>query len=289
VTGATQVFDQVGLQLEAGVIGADVNAHAGKSAIWHAGRVTDLTYAQDGYDIRLEWGAEGIDVLAGECGVLVIVDVMSFSTAVDIATSRGASVLPVPWRDGKPDAAAVRAARDAGFVIGGERSWSLKPGTLLDIPAGTLLALPSPNGATLCVRAAATGVRVLAGCLRNARSVAGRALAVAGGRPVGVIPAGERWPTDGMPLRPSFEDLIGAGAIVAALRTLHGGPVSPEALLAAKAALSVDDLDLALADCSSGRELIGMNRRGDVELASELDVSVAAPVLVDGVLVDVDR
>lgn len=276
------------LQLEARVVGADVYAHDAQSAIWHADRVTDLTYAQDGFDIRLEWGVEGVDILAGECGVLVIVDVMSFSTAVDVAVGRGARILPLPWQAGMRDEDAVRAAREAGFVIGGERSWSLRPATLLDIPAGTLLALPSPNGATLCARAAATGVRVLAGCLRNARSIAGRALAVAGGRPIGVIPAGERWATDGRPLRPSFEDLVGAGAIVAALRTLHGGSVSPEAMAAAQTALSVDDLDAALSECTSGRELIRFDRRMDVELASELDVSVAAPVLVDGVLVDVE-
>lgn len=245
--------------------------------------MTDLTYAQDGYDIRLEWGAEGVDVLAPECGVLVIVDVLSFSTAVDVAVGRGARILPLPWRDER----AAQAAKAAGAVLGGERSWSLRPSSLLDIPSGTLLALPSPNGATLCGRAAATGVRVLAGCLRNARSIAGQALAAAGGRPIGVIPAGERWGVEGRPLRPSLEDLIGAGAIVAALRTLQGGSASQEALLAANAALAVDDLSATLADCTSGRELVKYGRAADVELAAELDVSVVAPVLVDGVLADV--
>jgi 2-phosphosulfolactate phosphatase len=252
---------------------------------WHGTLpdVTQATYAQDGYDIRLEWGAEGVDVLAPECGVLVIVDVLSFSTAVDIAVARGARILPLPWRDER----AAAAARAAGALLGGETSWSLRPSSLLDITAGTLLALPSPNGATLCARATAAGTRVLAGCLRNARSVATRALTVAGGRPVGVIAAGERWAVDGRPLRPSVEDHLGAGAIVAALRVLDGGVPSPEAALAAAAALATDDLPTAVAECSSGRELIGWDRPRDVVLAGELDVSTAAPVLVDGVLVDV--
>jgi 2-phosphosulfolactate phosphatase len=245
--------------------------------------VTDTTYAQDGFDIRLEWGPDGVDVLAAECGVLVIVDVLSFSTAVDVAVSRGARILPLLHRD----EAAARTAKAAGAVLGGEKSWSLRPSSLLDIPAGTLLALPSPNGATLCVRAAATGVRVVAGCLRNARSVAGHALAAAGGRPVGVIAAGERWSVDGRPLRPSFEDFVGAGAIIAAMRVLGGGKPSREAAAAATVALATDDLDVALTECTSGVELITGGHPHDVELAGELDVSTAAPVLVDGVLVDV--
>lgn len=245
--------------------------------------VTDGVFTQDGYDIRLEWGAEGVATLAEHCGALVIVDVLSFSTSVDIAVGRGARILPLPWRDER----AAAAAKAAGAVLGGERSWSLRPSSLLDIPAGTLLALASPNGATLATKAAATGTRVLAGCLRNARSVAGQALATAGGRPVGVVPAGERWDVDGRPLRPCVEDLLGAGAIVAAMLVLGGGIASPEALMASRAALATDDLAAAVVGCSSGRELIAHGRPQEVELAAELDVSTAAPVLVDGVLADV--
>jgi 2-phosphosulfolactate phosphatase len=245
--------------------------------------VTDATYAQDGYDIRLEWGVEGVDVLAPECGALVVVDVLSFSTAVDVAVARGARILPLPYRDER----AAEAAKAAGALLGGETSWSLRPSSLLDITAGTLLALPSPNGATLCVRAASAGTRVLAGCLRNARSVAARALAVAGGRPVGLIAAGERWNVDGRPLRPSVEDHLGAGAILAALRVLGPGTASPEAALASDAASATHDIGGAIAECSSGRELIGWDRAQDVALACETDVSTAAPVLVDGVFVDV--
>ena len=256
---------------------------AGTGGTGRLSTVTDAVFTQDGYDIRLEWGAEGIAALAEHCGALVVVDVLSFSTAVDIAVGRGARILPLPWRDER----AAAAARAAGAVLGGEGSWSLRPSSLLDIPAGTLLALASPNGATLATKAAATGVRVLAGCLRNARSVAGQALAAAGGRPIGVIAAGERWNVDGRPLRPCVEDLLGAGAIVAALLVLAGGDASPEALLASRAALATDDPGTALAECSSGRELIGWDRARDVELAGELDVSTVAPVLVDGVLADV--
>lgn len=239
----------------------------------------DAVYTQDGFDVRLEWGPEGVDALAGACAVLVIVDVLSFSTSVDVAVGRGARILPLPWRDER----AAAAATDAGAVLAGERSWTLRPSSLVDIPAGTFLALPSPNGATLSRRAADAGVRVLAGCLRNATAVAARATAIGG--PVGVIAAGERWSQDGRPLRPGLEDYLGAGAIVAAMQ--GGATASPEAAVAATAARSITDIAATVVECTSGRELIKWGHPGDVELAGQLDVSDAVPVLVDGVFADV--
>ncbi|HEY0806138.1 MAG TPA: 2-phosphosulfolactate phosphatase [Pseudonocardiaceae bacterium] len=236
----------------------------------------DVVYTQDGFDVRLEWGPEGVDALASACAVLVIVDVLSFSTAVDVAVGRGVRILPLPWRDER----AAAAASAAGAILAGERSWTLRPSSLVDIPAGTFLALPSPNGATLCRRAADAGVRVLVGCLRNATAVATRAQAIGG--PIGVIAAGERWSRDGRPLRPGLEDYLGAGTIVAAIH----GTTSPEAAVAAEAARTVTDIAATLAECTSGRELIKWGHADDVELAGRLDVSGVAPELVDGVLTD---
>jgi hypothetical protein len=48
-----------------------------------------------------EWGAKGIEVLGPHAAVLVIVDVLSFSTAVDVAVSRGRYGLPVSLRGSK--------------------------------------------------------------------------------------------------------------------------------------------------------------------------------------------
>ncbi|WP_410569574.1 2-phosphosulfolactate phosphatase [Amycolatopsis sp. cmx-4-61] len=236
-------------------------------------------WEQSGHDVRLEWGAEGVAALGRECAVLVVVDVLSFGTTTDLVVGRGGRVLPVRWRDER----GVAAARAAGAVIAGESGFTLRPSSVTEIPPGTLLALPSPNGATLCDTAAATGAHVLAGCLRNATAVAAKAAALGG--PIGLIPAGERWGVhifgDGEtfgPLRPCVEDQVGAGAIAAALAG-HGLSLSAEAAFAARSA----DVT-ALAACVSARELREAGHGGDVVLATQSDVSAAAPVLTGGVL-----
>jgi 2-phosphosulfolactate phosphatase len=73
------------------------------------------------------------------------------------------------------------------------------------------------------------------------------------------------------------EDLLGAGAIAAAL----GGSLSPEAAAAAGAFESVD-VGTQLVHCESGRELVDAGFPQDVELAAMLNVSRTVPVLRDG-------
>ncbi|MEU4449227.1 2-phosphosulfolactate phosphatase [Actinosynnema sp. NPDC050801] len=232
-------------------------------------------FGQEGCRLRLEWGPEGVAALGEQCAVLVIVDVLSFSTAVDVVVGRGGAVRPVHWKD------RASAARPA------DPSWTLRPSSLVSVPSGTELELASTNGATLCTLAASTGAVVLAGCLRNARAVAAAARELAEGGPIGVVPGGERWgitlfeQADVGPLRPAVEDLLGAGAVMASL--LGYGSASVEAAMAAEAFAwaSVPDV---LAGCVSGRELIAAGHGGDVALASEVNVSSAVPHLVDGVL-----
>ena len=226
---------------------------------------------QSEFDVRCEWGLHGVQALAPVSDVVVIVDVLSFTTCVDIATANGAVVFPYRFRDDTAgDYARARSALLAGPRGAGGGAYSLSPGGLLEIPAGTRLVLPSPNGSTLSLATGATPT--LAGCLRNSRSVA----ACAGrlGRRVAVIPCGERWP-DGS-LRPAVEDLIGAGAIVSGLDARK----SPEAR-AAEAVFesSRGDLGSILAACASGQELIQRGYRADVDLSSRLDCSESVPLL----------
>jgi 2-phosphosulfolactate phosphatase len=251
-------------------------------------------YEQDGYDLRLEWGPDGVAALAPHCAVVVVVDILVFTTSVDVALGRGGRVLPLPWRDEHAEQAALRAgaviARTGlrrtteGFdaEIPNVNIWTLRPSSLVELPAGTLLAVASPNGATLCVNAAESGTTVLAGCLRNASAVAAAAKRIAGDRPIGLVPGGERWHhTQDRGLRPSLEDYLGAGALAHALA---GPNSSPEAQLAAMAFTSARErLPALLARSVSGRELAHAGVPIDVELAGALDASDVVPILTGGV------
>ncbi|MFI9380302.1 2-phosphosulfolactate phosphatase [Kutzneria sp. NPDC052558] len=243
--------------------------------------MSEDVFSQTGYRIRLEWGEDGLAALAPSCAVLVIVDVLSFTTAVDIALDRGGRVLPVR----RGDVRAISSARSAGAVVAGDQKWTLRPSSLLDLPAGTLFALPSPNGATLCARAAAGGATVFAACLRNAEAVAREVEKIAGQRPIGIVPAGERWGVTAGPLRPGIEDLLGAGAVAAALLATDARGASPETTLAASCfSHEVENVVELLRGCSSGRELTAAGHAADVELAAAVGSSSCAPVLRDGVL-----
>ena len=46
------------------------------------------------FRVRCEWGPNGAKRLSKECDVTIIVDVLSFSTSVDIAVGRSIQVLP---------------------------------------------------------------------------------------------------------------------------------------------------------------------------------------------------
>ena len=227
--------------------------------------------AQGRWDIRCEWGRQGLAALAPLSDVVVIVDVLSFATCVEIALSRGGLIFPFASQDARAEAFARHMRAELAGPRGGA-AFSLSPASLLQVPPGLRLVLPSPNGATLSLEAPGP---VLAGCLRNAAAVA-RAAQAAGKR-VLVLPAGERWP-DGS-LRPCLEDWLGAGAILDAL----SGPCSPEAETARAAFHALRaDLPRILHDCTSGQELVGGGYAQDVDLAAALNVSDTVPVLREG-------
>lgn len=220
---------------------------------------------------HLEWGAAAIEDAGSQVDVIVIVDVLSFSTAVDVAVSAGATVRPSPWRE-RGDARPGEVAAVARHLRDREHPWTLSPSTLAAIRSGTRLVLPSPNGAALSVLASAAGVRVLAGCLRNASAVG----AAIEGRRALVVAAGERWTAADGPLRPALEDLLGAGAILAARR----GPRTPEAEAAVAAFTdAAPDIEDRLLRCRSGRELVAGGWSDDVRVAAEIHCSRAVPEL----------
>ena len=232
---------------------------------------------QASYDIRCEWGPTGVEALAGSF-TYIIVDVLSFSTCVAIATQRRSFIIPCAEKG----LAAQEMARRHDALLAAPRGegYSLSPDSWQSAPPDLRVVLPSPNGAVLSLKAAGHG-HVLAGCLRNRTAVAAHAAALGG--PIAIIPAGERW-KDGT-LRPSLEDLVGAGAIIALLP----GKRSPEAMMAESAWKSVEhDLSSTIRLCSSGRELIERGFAEDLEQAAKLDEDKVAPQLIDGMFRAVD-
>jgi 2-phosphosulfolactate phosphatase len=229
-------------------------------------------------DVRVEWGPEGLAATAADSDVVVIVDVLSFSTCVDVALTRGAIVFPFDAPGEPARAFALRVGAECAGPRGTAR-FTLSPESAAAAAPGQKIVLPSPNGAALSLR---TGqVATFTAGLRNAAAVAEAAQRL--GRRIAVIAAGERWPSGA--LRPALEDWLGAGALVAAL----GGAVSPEAAAARHAFEAVASrLEPVLLGCTSGRELVVMGYPGDVAWAAALNASACAPILRDGAFVPTD-
>jgi 2-phosphosulfolactate phosphatase len=230
--------------------------------------VSDDPFGQHGFRCRLEWGLDGMRRLSAVADVVVVVDVLRFTTCVDVVVAGGGSVTPLSW-----------SGVDDGPIPEGD----LSPARLAERGAGIAVAIPSPNGATLCLEGTSWGAPVLAGCLRNATAVGLAADRLAGTGVVAVVAAGERWGEPPGRLRVAVEDLVGAGAVLAAVGRAG---CSPEALAAVETFESAaGDLAGWLGACGSGRELAAKGFGEDVEVAARLDASDAVPVLRDGAFV----
>ena len=239
----------------------------------------DASWRQDRHLVRCEWGAVGAARVAGSA-LVVVVDVLSFTTSVSVLVERGTAVYPCAWRDAR--AGDMAREHGAALAVGrrevsAQNPWSLSPAALRVAPAPQRLVLPSPNGSAIA--AAAPTAQVLAASLRNARAVGAwlRGRGYGTTRPVAV----ERWP-DGS-LRPALEDLLGAGAVLYALGAAES-VCSPEAATAraAYAGLAPGAVVGAVRSCGSGQELTAGGFEADVDVAVEIDSSDVVPLLTDG-------
>jgi len=233
-------------------------------------------------DIELDsaWGPEGARELVQRSDLLIVIDVLSFSTAVDIALSRGAEIVP-----GDPLAQHLNALAAAqGAILAGRRAsggYTLSPASLQTISAGTRLLLPSPNGSAISAELARSGKTVLLASFRNATAAAEAARRL--GARIGVVLAGELMP--GGRIRRSEEDWLGLGALARALMVDGKGVrLSADARRAiAEFTPVASALPALLAETQSGRELIAADYPEDVQLAAMLDVSDTVPMLENGV------
>lgn len=232
--------------------------------------------AQSDATVRFDWGLAGLNALAPSAAVVVIVDVLRFTTAVSVAVERGCVVVPSHWNDVEAaDAARCRGVAVAAFREHGELS--LSPTDLREMDVPDRLMLPSPNGSALTLAATGLGAsNVLAGCLRNASATATRARelcsAAGDGGAVAVIAAAERW--DDGSLRPCLEDLLGAGSVIDALGKMGRSPEADAAAATYRNARFTLHHDVAM--CASGRELSGRAFDDDIATAAESDTSNVA-------------
>jgi len=246
--------------------------------------VNDETFAQPGHRCRLDWGRRGAFAAAKRGDALVIVDVLSFSTAVATAVERGAEIHPCRWEANASDVARSLGAEHAvarGDVPEKGR-YSLSPGTMATIPKHTRLVLASPNGAT-CAQLGRDVSQLFVAALVNATAVGAAVGELLRGSDLAVtlIACGERWKEDSEDgrLRVAIEDYLGAGAVLSAI----AAEKSPEARVC-EAAFRASKLELAeiLAGCGSGLELCERGFEDDVLRAAELDCYDSVPVLRKG-------
>lgn len=199
-------------------------------------------------DTRFAWRPDA----TFDTPAIVIVDVLSFTTAVTIGAARLATMVP----SGEPTT----------------RRGRLSPTTMRDapLPDPPAITLASPNGSALAAGIPAS-ITLLAGCLRNARAV-GAWLIAHDYETVTVIAAGEHWPSGRW--RRCAEDYLGAGAVLHALGS--------EDTVARAWARHGDHAARHLRDSISGRELRARGYDDDVTLAGEFDADDVVPLRIDG-------
>lgn len=207
-------------------------------------------FDQHRYQVRLEWGAEGLARLE-PADVVVVVDVLRFSTRVTDAVAAGASV---PLDDGA---------------------------LALSINGAPLAEAAAASGAVVllgCLRNASAVARAVLEEQQRRGVRTSIALLAAG-----ELPRGEGG------VRFAVEDLLGAGAIVDALSGLGIDHTSPESAAACESFRGLRGAVRHLLTASgSGQELIERGLRDEVLGATEIDAAAVVPVLREGLFVSAE-
>lgn len=218
-----------------------------QNAAAYAGRMPESPFDQSTYQVRFEWGVAGLARLA-PADIVVVVDVLRFSTTVIDAVARG---------EDHPADAAAHAISINGVAVAEAAARS-----------GALVLLGALRNASAVADA------VLAEQERRGARTS-----------VAVIAAGELTGRDaGATLRFAVEDQLGAGAIIDALGALGIDHTSPDAAVAAESFRALRRAVKHLLTASgSGLELIARGLRDDVLAAAAVDAASVVPVLRDGV------
>lgn len=204
-------------------------------------------FDQSTYQVRLEWGVDGLARLA-PADIVVVVDVLRFSTTVIDAVARG--------EEYPADAAAHAVSLN-----------------------GAAVAEAAATTGALVLLGALRNASAVAGAVLAEQQRRGSRTSIA------VIAAGELTGRDAAAtVRYAVEDQLGAGAIVDALGSLGIDHTSPEAAVASESFRALRRAVKHLLTASgSGLELIARGQRDEVLAAAAVDAASAVPVLRDGV------
>ncbi|MCH6232012.1 2-phosphosulfolactate phosphatase [Microbacterium sp. CFH 31415] len=203
-------------------------------------------FDQSSYQVRLDWGVDGL-VRVAPSDVIVVVDVLRFSSTVIQAVENGKAV----ELDAAAHAVSINGAAVAEAAAG----------------SGATVLLGGLRNASAVARAVMT--------IQHHR---GDRTSIA------VIACGERVSADAVaPLRFAVEDLMGAGAVVDALAELGIDHSSPDAAVAGEGFRALRGAARHLVTASgSGRELEAAGRRDEVLAAAAVDAASVVPVLREG-------
>ncbi|MDR7188616.1 2-phosphosulfolactate phosphatase [Microbacterium sp. BE35] len=209
----------------------------------------DSPFDQHRYQVRHDWGIEGLRRLA-HADVVVVVDVLRFSTTVTDAISRGEI---------------VRLDADAHAV---------------SINGAAVAEAAAQSGAVVllgCLRNAAAVARAVLD-IQHERAARTSVAVIASGELAGREPDAR--------LRFAVEDQLGAGAIVDALGDLGVDHTSPEAAAACEAFRGLRGAVRHLLTAGgSGQELLDRGARDEVLNAAAVDAASVVPVLRGGTFV----
>ncbi|MEH7495624.1 2-phosphosulfolactate phosphatase [Neobacillus niacini] len=239
-------------------------------------------FSQSPYACRMEWGRRGAREAAERGDIIIIVDILSFSSTVVSALYFNAVIYPYPpYVDGKEYAKKVNAEYILGRAEAAKAgNPTLSPVTFTEEHSNKKYVLSSLNGA-FCTWIGSKAKALFVGSLLNAAAVASAAnrLRLKTKANITVILCGEQWSSgreEEDTLRPAMEDYIGAGAILSYLE----GEKSPEAEVCMGAFLQAKPkLDALIWDSGSGRELRERGFAADVEHCSRLNVYQSVPIL----------
>jgi len=239
-------------------------------------------FNQAPFQCRMDWGERGVIEASNRGDIIIVVDVLSFSSAITNAVHQGAIVYPFPKTgDIQEFGKLVNAKVCLGRIESQEAGVpSLSAPSFNKSHKGEKFVLSSRNGAT-CVMASKKDSNILIGCLLNVSSVASVANKIQKEKNLNitVVACGERWNSingEVRELRPCVEDYLGAGAILKLLE----GTKSPEARVCICAfENSRQNLAGLITDSSSGRELAAKGFLGDVTFSLQNDLFKEIPIL----------